>query len=342
MCIEQHEQYGQETSSRNSEVIHSGIYYPPDALKTRLCIAGRHELYRVCERYGIPHRRTGKLVVAQTAEQMEYLEHLKAKADALHVPLEWRSPEHVAQVEPSVQVRCGALEAPETGIVDAHALMTWLLGEFEDAGGDFAAGTRLTSLESRHDGFRIGTDDGGDVHVTADIVVNAAGLYACQVSNLLLPSRDHVQPYYAKGTYYAMGSSRLRVSRLVYPCPEPGLAGLGTHLTLDLAGRLRFGPDVSWIKDPTDYSVDSTAEASIDAATEAIQAYLPSVRRDELVADYTGIRPKLGPAGSGFHDFVIRHEATAGYPGFVNLLGIESPGLTSSLAIGDMVADMLA
>lgn len=245
----------------------------------------------------------------------------------------------------------GVVESPTTGIVDVHSLMTFLQGEFEDRGGDIALQTAVTRIEpinSGKEGYRIFTSPSSEAaeteeqtSITVETLINSAGLHACHINNMILPPPRHKQPFYAKGSYFSYSASRPSPSTLIYPAPVPGHGGLGTHLTLDMGGRIRFGPDVEWTDSPDDYR---PSPARLQQALPEIKRYLPSIDADAIASDYCGIRPKLGhassnTAGKGFQDFVIREEE--GYPGFVNLLGIESPGLTSSLAIGEMVEGLL-
>ncbi|KAL2001960.1 hypothetical protein VTN02DRAFT_938 [Thermoascus thermophilus] len=348
ILLERHGAAGTETSSRNSEVIHAGLYYGKASLKTQLCIQGREMLYDLCARQGIPHRNTKKWIVAQDEAQWEACLRVHEHAQSIGVPTRIVGREEARRREPEVRADGGIVESETTGIVDSHALMTYLQGDFEDRGGDIAfrtAVTRIEPINGGQEGYRIffaASEDGSEHSITAETLVNSAGNFACHISNMVLPPARHCTPYYAKGTYFSYAASRPRTSTLIYPAPMPGHGGLGTHLTLDLAGRIRFGPDVEWVDDPDDLK---PSPARLPQALPEIQAYLPSVDPAAVGLDYCGIRPKLSPAGSattagrGFQDFVIREEE--GFPGFVNLLGIESPGLTSSLAIGEMVRNLL-
>ncbi|CUS09088.1 unnamed protein product [Tuber aestivum] len=350
LLLERHKAIGTETSSRNSEVIHAGLYYPPNSHKTRLCKAGSALLYALCEKYRIPHRRTGKWILAQDPTQLESLEHLHAHARALSIPMTWLTSQQARSREPAVRAEAGVLESPLTGIVDSHALMTFLLGDFESAGGDLAKGARVVDVQTVGSGgdmgYRVtvhgdGQSGGGEFSVSADVLVNAAGLSAIGISNMLLRSHPErlQRAYFCKGTYFSYSASTPKVGTLLYPTPIKGFAGLGTHLTIDMAGRVRFGPDVEWVPGPSDLKPN---ESRVAAAIAAIKTYLPGLREAVLAPDYCGIRPKLVPeglGGVGQVDFVIREEE--GYSGFVNLLGIESPGLTSSLAIAEMVDGIL-
>ncbi|KAJ5278893.1 FAD dependent oxidoreductase [Penicillium angulare] len=340
LLLERHGMPGMETSSRNSEVIHAGLYYPPDSLKTKLCIKGRNMLYETCAKYDIPHRNTKKWIVAQTAEDWEVCLRLHKHAQALgDAPTRFVTADEAARREPDVKADAGIVESQSTGIVDSHTLMTFLRGDFEDRGGDCVLRTRVTDVEYiPGEGYKItavSDEDGSVTSITTETLVNSAGLDACTINNLVLPTERHIKPYYAKGTYFSYASSRPRTSVLVYPITKPGLGGLGTHLTLDMGGRIRFGPDVEWVDNPHDLTPSS---ARLEQALPEILAYMPGVNVGSIALDYCGIRPKLND-GSKFQDFVIREEE--GFPGFVNLLGIESPGLTSSLAIGERVGDIL-
>lgn len=353
LLLERHAQPGQETSSRNSEVIHAGIYYGASTLKTSLCIRGKELLYEYCGNHNVPHRNTGKFIVAQTKGQREALQKVHdhcVGALGGRVPVRWVGGEELARREPHVRAEAGCLESPSTGIVDSHALMVALLGHFEDSGGTFSPGSHVVGVAPAgngtkgESGWEVTVRDaqsGEESTITADALVNAAGLGACDVLNMVVPPERHMRTYYAKGNYFSYSASQPRVNTLIYPAPEPGAGGLGTHLTLDMGGRVRFGPDVEWVDSDSDLAVSG---ARMGLATEEIKKYLPGVDVGALAPDYAGIRPKLAARqavmeGKGFNDFVIRREE--GYEGWVNLLGIESPGLTSSLAIGEMVEGLL-
>ncbi|KAJ9228779.1 hypothetical protein DTO166G5_8323 [Paecilomyces variotii] len=346
ILLERHGAVGMETSSRNSEVIHAGIYYPADSLKTKLCIKGREMLYDLCEKRDIPHRNTKKWIVAQNEDEWKSCLRVHEHAQSIGVPTRLVSQEEAKQREPEVRAQAGIVESLTTGIVDSHSLMTCLQGDYENQGGDVAlqtAVTRIEPLNSGKDGYRIWarSEDGSEDSITAETLINSAGNGACYINNLVLPKERHRTPYFAKGTYFSYSASSPRTSTLIYPAPMPGHGGLGTHLTLDLTGRIRFGPDVEWISDPNDLKPSA---ARLQEALPQIKAYLPNVNPEAIDLDYCGIRPKLNPgggntAGKGFQDFIIQKEE--GFPGFINLLGIESPGLTSALAIGKMVEGLL-
>ncbi|GAB1731902.1 hypothetical protein NU195Hw_g9274t1 [Hortaea werneckii] len=371
VLIEKHGMVGSETSSRNSEVIHAGLYYGHNTLKTQLCVEGKHMMYEYCDRRAVPHMNCGKWIVAQTDDQLQALQGVHDFAKEIDVPIRWIGPEEAQAREPDVRCQAGALESPSTGIVDSHTYMQALHADFEEAGGDTALASTVTRIQAPPSGdgdWKIWAAPPGstgpqpespspqthepstaseeDVVVTAETVINSAGLYAYGINNMILPPERHRTPYYAKGTYYSYPKSRPKPNTLIYPAPVPGHGGLGTHLTLDMAGRIRFGPDVEWVTNPHDLA-PSGDSARFAAALEDIQSYLPGIDVEAVAPDYAGIRPKLAPKESGGNsggkvtssDFYIRREE--GFPGFVNLLGMESPGLTSSLAIGELVFRML-
>ena len=345
VLIEKHGYVGTETSSRNSEVIHAGLYYGADSLKTRLCLRGKEMLYELCREHSIPHRNTGKWIVAQDALQMDALQKVHDFAMSIGVPIHFISKEDAKRREPDVQAKAGVLESPSTGIVDSHSLMQYLEGDLEDKGGICAFKSQVTAItpvDSGKGGWEISTlsPDGETSTISAETLINSAGLYAVPVSNMILPADRQRTAFYAKGSYFSYSVSHPRPSTLVYPAPVPGHGGLGTHLTLDMSGRIRFGPDVEWTDSPTDYTPNTK---SVKVAIDDIQTYLPGIDRSAIAPDYVGIRPKLGKlaatSGKDFQDFYIVKEE--GFEGFVNLLAIESPGLTSSLAIAEEVEGLL-
>lgn len=328
LVLERHDVFGSETSSRNSEVIHAGIYYPTGSLKARLCVAGKALLYDYCARRDVPHKRIGKVIVATEPGQLGALEGYQRQARRNGVgELKWLDGEALAALEPDVAALAGVY-SESTGIIDSHAYMLSLVGELEASGGVIAYRTAATALEPASAGVRVKC---GDFDLDAAIVVNAAGLAAPSLAAQLGGQR---RGYYAKGHYYTL-SGRSPFGRLVYPVA--GAGGLGVHVTLDLAGQARFGPDVVWQED-ADYRFDESGFALFVAA---IRRYYPGLDETRLHPGYTGIRPKLVPAGAPAQDFVIEGPVENRVPGLVNLLGIESPGLTASLAIAERVADLV-
>jgi 2-hydroxyglutarate dehydrogenase len=306
-------------------------------------------MYALCDSYSIPCNKMGKWIVAQTDKQLEELIKVHEFTKSIEgVPTEFISLEQAAKEEPFVQAKTGVLSSPTTGIIDSHSYMQFLLGDFEDRGGDVVCYSPVVGIKALGDngsqGWSITTKDknsGEEATFVAEVIINSAGLGACDINNMILPSSRHHTQYYAKGNYFSYAASSPSTKHLIYPAPEPGLGGLGTHLTLDISGRIRFGPDVEWVDSPDNLMVN---DAQLPQAIEQIKKFMPAVKEEAIQPDYAGIRPKLGKnsavaSGKGFLDFIIRKEA--GFEGFVNLLGIESPGLTSSLAIAEMVENML-
>ena len=304
-------------------------------------------MYNLCVERGIPHRNTKKWIVAQNKEQWDACLKVHEHAQSIGVPTRIVRHEEARRREPDIRAEAGIVESESTGIVDSHSLMVFLQGDFEDKGGICAFQTAVTRIEpfinNGKNGYRIfaTSADGSEASITTEALINSGGNFACQINNMILPKERYRTPYYAKGSYFSYAASHPRPTTLVYPAPVPGHGGLGTHLTLDLSGRVRFGPDVEWIDDPTDLE---PSRVRLQEALLEIKTYLPNVDPDAIDVDYSGIRPKLRKgssvaSGKGFQDFIIQKEE--GFPGFVNLLGIESPGLTSSLAIAEMVEDLL-
>ncbi|QFZ85260.1 FAD-dependent oxidoreductase [Variovorax paradoxus] len=327
---------GTGTSSRNSEVIHAGIYYPQGSLKATLCVEGRDALYGYAHSRGVPHRRCGKLIVATSAEQVSQLDVIRAKAAANGVDdLVLLTAQQAQAMEP--QLYCvAALHSPSTGIVDSHALMLSLLGDLENAGGMLALRSPIARAECV---------DGAVVLIAADgtalrcrTVVNAAGLGAPALARRFegMPASAVPREHFAKGSYFTL-AGRAPFGRLIYPVPEPG--GLGVHLTLDLGGQAKFGPDVQWVEAADDLVVDP---ARGDRFYDEVRRYWPALPDGALIPGYAGMRPKISGPDEPAADFLIAGPASHGVPGLVHLFGIESPGLTSSLAIGRHVAQLLA
>jgi L-2-hydroxyglutarate oxidase LhgO len=337
IVLEAAEGIGTETSSRNSEVIHAGIYYPPGSLKAQLCVAGKLALYRFCDEHGVAYRRCGKLLVATDEKQRGKLEAIKQQADANGVrDLRPLTAEEARALEP--ELRCvAAYLSPSTGVVDSHAFMLALQGDAESRGAMVAFASPVIGGAVRDDGIVLDVGGAVPTSVLARSVVNCAGLHAQKLAGSLSGfPRTHVPPtYYAKGNYYSLiGTSPF--SRLVYPMPND--AGLGVHITIDLGGQARFGPDVEWI-DRIDYDVDPRRAESFYAA---IRDYWPGLKDGQLAPGYSGIRPKIVGPKEKAADFVVSGPGDHGVRGLVNLFGIESPGLTASLAIGERVRRVLA
>jgi L-2-hydroxyglutarate oxidase LhgO len=343
VVLEAEAAFGTHTSSRNSEVIHAGIYYPQGSLKARLCVEGRQLLYAYCAEHGIEHRRCGKLIVATADAQRAELDaiHTRARDNGVG-DLVRLSAAAARELEPEI-VCVDALLSPSTGIIDSHGLMLALLGDAEDRGAMLAFASPLLRGRIGADGIEleVGGEDGkgAPTTISARTVINSAGLYAQRVAAALsgFPARHLPATHYAKGNYYAL-AGHAPASRLVYPVPEPG--GLGVHLTLDLAGQGRFGPDVEWLEGENfDYRVDPRRSELFYAA---IRGYWPGLADGALSPAYAGIRPKLAGPNAPAGDFVIQGPQVHGVPGLVNLYGIESPGLTASLAIAEVVGALVA
>jgi len=328
---------GMHTSSRNSEVIHAGIYYPPGSLKARSCVAGKQALYEYCADHDVPHARIGKIILAARDEEIAELDRLKVQAEANGVTdLAWLDQAEVRSLEPRVScVR--ALFSPSTGIIDSHGLMTALRRDAVGAGAEVLLTTPVLAGRLHDEGVVLSIGGADPVTVLCRTVVNAAGLRAQEIAHKIqgVPKSTIPPSFFAKGHYFVL-PGRSPFSHLVYPVPVPG--GLGVHVTLDLAGQTRFGPDVSWV-DSIEYSFDEGRASSFYGA---IRRYFPTLEDASLEPGYTGIRPKLGPAGSPAHDFVVQGPADHGVPGWVALYGIESPGLTAALALAEHVKDLLA
>ena len=327
--------FGTGTSARNSEVIHAGLYYPQGSLKARLCVQGRGLLYAYCAERAIPHQRCGKLVVATADAQREALRAVQAHALGNGVALQWLERDAARALEPALEC-VAALHSPDTGIVDSHALMLSLQGDLENAGGVLALNSPLAQAECTQDAIFLEANDGTSLQATT--VVNAAGLLAPALARRFAGlAAQHVPgAWYAKGNYFTL-SGRSPFSRLIYPVPQA--AGLGVHLTLDMGGQAKFGPDVEWVDSPTDLVVDPRRG---DAFYSEVRRYWPALADGALVPGYAGIRPKIHAPGEAACDFAIQGPAVHGVAGLVNLFGIESPGLTSALAIGENVAQIVA
>ena len=327
---------GTGVSSRNSEVVHAGLYYPEGSLKARFCVAGGHALYAYCAERGIPHARTGKLIVAATPDEEPSLRAIQARAGAAGVDdLALLSGDEARRLEPDLAC-AAALLSPSTGIVDSHALMLGYRGDLEAAGGAVAVHAPVLSGAVRPGGFTLAVGGAEPMRLECEVLVNAAGLHAPGLARLIdgIPPEAVPPSYLCKGSYYAL-QVRAPFSRLIYPVPEPG--GLGVHLTLDLGGQARFGPDVEWIE-REDYDVDIRRA---DGFYAAIRRYWPGLPDGALAPGYAGIRPKITGPGEPAADFMVAGPAAHGVPGLVNLFGIESPGLTAALALAEHVAALV-
>lgn len=332
---------GQGVSSRNSEVIHSGLYYAPGSAKARLCVRGKELLYALCASHGVDHRRCGKLTVANSDEEEAALRRLQDRAEAIGVPVEWLTGAQARALEPALRCQA-ALHSPSTGIVDSHGFMLALQGDLERAGG-------VVALASPVDGAVLGAQGrphvlrlAGGGELACRLLVNAASLHACALARSFegLDARHVPRAWFAKGNYYAL-AGRAPFSRLVYPAPAD--AWLGVHLTLDLGGQARFGPDIEWLDidapEHIDWQVDPRRA---DGFYAEVRRYWPGLPDGSLQPAYSGVRPKIHGPHEAAPDFRIDGPVAHGVPGLVNLFGIESPGLTSAMAVAEVVADLLS
>lgn len=332
ILLEAADAIGTETSSRNSEVIHAGIYYPPGSLMARLCVSGKRALYAYCDEYSVSFANCGKLIVGTSEEERSRLAAIRERAAANGVPdLQLLSRQQAEALEPALSC-VGALLSPSTGIIDSHTYMVSLLGQAEAAGAFLALMSPVLGGRIHDDGVILDVGGADPMQLRCRLMVNSAGLHAPDLARSLegMPAEYLPTPYYAKGNYFTLAGWS-PFSRLIYPVPVPG--GLGTHLTIDLAGNARFGPDVEWVS-RIGYDVDPARGELFYAA---IRRYWPDLRDGQLQPGYSGIRPKIVSPAVAVQDFVIHGSETHGVPGLINLFGIESPGLTASLAIADHV-----
>jgi L-2-hydroxyglutarate oxidase LhgO len=341
--IEKNSTFGQETSSRHSGVIHAGIYYPRDSLKAKLCVQGNRMLYEICQKYDIPFKRRGKLIVATAEEEAEQLEALLQQGRENGVSdLQLISRKQLKSLEPNVAPNIGALLSPSTGIIDAYSLMRLFLFQAREKEATVVFKTEIVGIEKMNDGYRISVKDPRGYHTfQTQIFINCTGLNSAHLAALAGIDIDKAgyRLHYCKGEYFALNrTERTQVHRLVYPVPKADIVGLGIHITPDLEGKIRLGPNAYYVTDIS-YDVDISHKESF---CQSAQRLVPAISVDDVEPDFAGIRPKLQGPGDGFRDFVIRHEADRGLPGLINLVGIESPGLTSSPAIAEYVAGIVS
>jgi len=340
--LEKNERFGQEISSRHSGVIHSGIYYPAGSLKAKLCVEGNHLLYELCPKHGIGHKKLGKLIVATSDEETGQLQELKEKGEINGaVGLTIISRRELKKLEPNVE-GIAALLSPSTGIIDSHALMEYFVARAKDGGAEVAYNKEVVGIEKLGNGYKVTVDEGdtGKFSFETRILINCAGLYCDKIAELagIDINKAGYRLHYCKGEYFSVGGVKSKlVKRLIYPVPELKGTGLGVHVTLDLEGRMRLGPNAEYV-DSIDYSVDGRDKK---AFCDSVKRVLPFIEYEDLEPEMAGIRPKLQGPGGDVKDFVIRDESDRGLPGFINLIGIESPGLTSSPAIAKYVAGMV-
>ncbi|MFH1245335.1 MAG: NAD(P)/FAD-dependent oxidoreductase [Candidatus Omnitrophota bacterium] len=338
--LEKNLSFGQETSSRNSEVIHSGIYYPRNSLKAKTCVEGNRLIYQFCDKHNIPCKKTGKLVVAAEEKEIPFLERLWQNGRQNDVlGLRMLSGKEIKDIEPNIKAKA-CLFSAETGIIDAHSLMRYLFQKAKSQNAEFIFGAEVISIDKQKTGYKVTVrdTDGEKFSFPTKILINCAGLFSDTIAEMagLDPKKEGYLLQYCKGEYFRVHSAKAGlIKHLVYPVPDYRGVSLGIHATLDLGGGLRLGPDAQYIgRDNIDYSVDSRKREKF---YRSVRNFLPFIESGDLGADSAGIRPKLAGADHGFKDFVICHEEKKGFPGFINLIGIESPGLTASLAIGKYV-----
>ena len=343
--LEKNETFGRETSSRHSGIIHSGIYYPEGSLKAKMCLAGNRILYQICERYGLGHRRLGKLIVAASDEETGELQTLVERGQGNGVEgLRILSKREIKELEPNI-AGVAAILSPSTGIIDSYALMKHFVAKAGDGGVQIAYQTRVVGIEKVADGYKVTVEDGtGRFPFTTRVLVNCAGLYSDRVAELagIDIAKAGYKLHYCKGEYFSVaGGKSTLVKRLIFPVPPPKVAGVGIHVTFDLEGRIRLGPSIQYV-DAIDYAVDNQHKQLF---YDSVTGFLPFIDYDDLEPEMAGIRPKLQESGGDIKDFVIRDENDKGLPRFINLIGIESPGLTASPAIaeyvGSLVGDLL-
>lgn len=343
VVLERHNSFGQETSSRNSEVIHAGIYYPKDSLKAKLCVEGRKLLYEICQQNNIPHKKIGKLIVASEKEEIPALEELFQRGKGNGVEnLRLIDAADLKKMEPNVN-GVAALYSPSTGIIDSHRLMQYFSDIAQDNGAVVSYNSEVVGIKKNASGYEILVkNDRETISLNVKVVINSAGLDSDSIAEMagIDIERSNYRLHYCKGQYFRVNGSKSHlIKKLIYPVPKPKSAGLGVHATLDLSGSLRLGPDEKYLKNRTkNYSVDDSQRNNFSLAANRL---LPFIDKDDFSSDTAGIRPKLQGEGDDFRDFVIQEETEKGLAGFINLIGIESPGLTASPAIAKFVKEMI-
>ncbi len=340
VVLEKNQKYGMETSSRNSEVIHAGIYYKPGSLKAQLCVEGREELYTLCRKYGIPHSQITKIINARTEADLPQLEEIFKNGTRNGVDLRMLNARETQVLEPNIST-CGSIFSPRTGIISAHGLMDHFFRHALSKEATVQHNCEVVGIDQSSGGYVITLNESGSTStINVEKIVNAAGLFSDQIAAIAGIDIDAAgyRLHYCKGSYFSVSSSKAKLlNRLVYPVPTKD--SLGVHALLDLGGRLKFGPDVEYLStNELDYSV---SDAKRSLFLESIQKILPTVHDEDIAPDMSGIRPKLQTKEGLAHDFVIAHEEVRGLKGFVNLIGIESPGLTASPAIARAVEELL-
>lgn len=339
--VEKYPKFGQETSSRNSEVIHAGIYYDRGSLKAKLCVEGNRMMYDFCKKYDVPHKNCGKLIVATNQEESKVIDGIKKTAEGNGVGLDICERDRIKELEPDI-FALKALFSPTTGIVDSHALMKQFETNVINNGGQVAYNSEVTGIKRIDNGYEITVSEanGGNYSFSSAIVINSAGLSSDVVSRMAGINDENLRIWFCKGEYFRLNSPKNRlIRRLVYPVPHHNMEGIGIHVTVDMGGGVKLGPDVTYLDSNIyDYKVDPGKK---DAFFTSARKFLPFLEPGDISPEMAGIRPKIQKKGEPQRDFYIKEESERGFPGFINLIGIESPGLTSSLAIAKYVKSLV-
>ena len=340
--IEKHPSFGQETSSRNSEVIHAGIYYTRDSLKAKLCIEGKRLLYDYCKEYNVPYNNCGKLIVATSEEEISVIEGIRQTAIGNGVDdIVVLNKDQIAELEPNI-FALKALFSPSTGIVDSHSLMKRYETNTINNGGQIVYGSEVTGIKRIKDGYEIILldTDKKEFIFTTEIVINSAGLTSDKVSEMVGIEDDNLKILFCKGEYFRINPPKNKlINRLVYPVPHHNMEGIGIHVTIDMGGGVKLGPDVKYLESNIyDYKLTASKH---EAFYKSAKKFLPFLQFDDIAPEMAGIRPKIQKPGDPLRDFYIMEENKRGYPGFINLIGMESPGLTSSIAIANYVKELI-
>ena len=339
--LEKNQSFGLETSSRHSGVIHAGIYYPQGSLKAKLCVRGNRSLYELCGRYDIGYKRSGKLIVAVNDEESGELEALLERGRRNGAEdLKLLSKRELKALEPNV-AGVAAILSPSSGIIDSHGLMQYFIAKAGEGGAQIAYQTKVVGIEKAAEGYKVAVEDGGgESSFITGVLVNSGGLYSDKIAEMAGIDIDGAgyRLHYCKGDYFSLRSRQsTRVNRLIYPVPPSDIAGVGIHITFDLEGRVRLGPDIEYV-DSLDYAIDRREQKLF---YDSVKKLLPDIDYEDLEPEMAGIRPKLQEPGGEVRDFVIRDEADRGLPAFINLIGIESPGLTAAPAIAEYVGGVV-
>jgi L-2-hydroxyglutarate oxidase LhgO len=340
--VEKHTTFGQETSSRSSEVIHAGIYYPKGSLKAKLCVEGKWLLYDYCKKHDIPFNNCGKLIVATSHDEIAIIEGIRQTAFDNGVDLEVLGKEAISEIEPNI-FALKALFSSSTGIVDSHSLMKQYETNTLNNGGQIVYGSEVTGIKMIDNGYEVTLLDSDKTiyTFTSRIIINSAGLTSDKTSELAGIKDDTLKIHFCKGEYFRLNPPKNKlIKRLIYPVPVHNLEGIGIHVTVDMGGGVKLGPDVTWLESNIyDYKVDPSKH---EAFFRSAKKFLPFLTKDDIVPEMAGIRPKIQRPGELIRDFYIKEESDRGYPGFINLIGMESPGLTASIAIAKHVRNLIS